>query len=109
MRRIRFVGVRFIAFGILALGLAGLVTLGLWNALMPAIFGLPTIGFWQGLGLLVLSRLFFGRFGGRRRGWGKPRFVRGMENLTPEERERFRAAMGRRCGKFDQDPKPERM
>ena len=29
----------------------------LWNWLMPMIFGLPTIGFWQSLGLLVLFRL----------------------------------------------------
>jgi UPF0716 family protein affecting phage T7 exclusion len=37
--------------------LCGVVTMGLWNALMPAIFKLPTIGFWQALGLLLLSRI----------------------------------------------------
>jgi hypothetical protein len=31
----------------------------LWNALMPDIFGLPTIGFWQALGLSILSSLLF--------------------------------------------------
>ncbi len=104
MRRVKFVGLRFVAFGIAAALLLGLVTSALWNVLMPAIFGLPAIGFWQAIGLLLLSRLLFGRWGGRR--WGghrtmKPRFVRGMADLTPEERERFRQA---RCG-----PEPERV
>ena len=31
----------------------------LWNWLMPAIFGLPVITFWQAVGLLVLSHLLF--------------------------------------------------
>jgi hypothetical protein len=106
MRRIKFVGVRFIAFGILAIGLAGFITSSLWNALMPAIFSLPSISFWQALGLLVLSRLFFGKWGGRGHNWGKARFARGMESLTPEERERFRAAMSRR---FREGDAPERV
>lgn len=29
----------------------------LWNALMPVVFGLPTIGFWQSMGLLLFVRL----------------------------------------------------
>lgn len=29
----------------------------LWNWLMPMIFGLPTISFWQSLGLITLFRL----------------------------------------------------
>jgi len=97
MRKFRFVGLRFVAFGLVALGVFGLVTAGLWNALMPAIFGLPSISFWQALGLLVLSRILFGQWG--RRKVGRPRFVRGMQDLTPEERERFRSAMDRRCGR----------
>jgi hypothetical protein len=39
--------------------LCGAVTMWLWNALMPAIFNLPAIGFWQALGLLVLSQILF--------------------------------------------------
>jgi hypothetical protein len=35
----------------------------LWNWLMPGIFGLPAITYWQAFGLLVLARLLFGRFG----------------------------------------------
>jgi hypothetical protein len=39
--------------------LCGVVTMGLWNALMPEIFKLPTISFWQALGLLLLSHILF--------------------------------------------------
>jgi len=94
MSRIRFVGVRFILFGIVALGIAGLATAWLWNLLMPAILHLPAISFWQALGLLVLSRLLFGRTGGWASRIRKARFARGWQGLTPEERERFRRAMG---------------
>ena len=40
--------------------LAGLIVEWLWNWLVPEIFGLPRIGFWQAWGLLVLSGLLFG-------------------------------------------------
>jgi len=35
----------------------------LWNLLIPAIFGLTAINFWQALGLFVLARILFGGFG----------------------------------------------
>jgi hypothetical protein len=41
------------------LALCGAVTMWLWNALMPEIFKLPAIGFWQAVGLLALSQIFF--------------------------------------------------
>lgn len=31
----------------------------LWNWLMPVIFGLTTIGYWQAVGLMILSALLF--------------------------------------------------
>ena len=51
------------------LGIAGAFLLGLlfgnvimwlWNWLMPKLFGLPTIGFWEGLGLFLLAKILFG-------------------------------------------------
>ena len=51
-----------IGFGILGIGLVFLfilVTMALWNALMPEIFGLSTISYWQSAGLLALSCIFF--------------------------------------------------
>lgn len=43
-----------------AIALFGLVVMLLWNLLMPAIFGLSVITFWQALGLLILSKIFLG-------------------------------------------------
>jgi hypothetical protein len=43
----------------------GFVVMWLWNWLMPAIFGLGTITFWQAFGILVMAKLLFGAFGMR--------------------------------------------
>lgn len=43
--------------------LIGNVTMWLWNWLMPEIFKLPAIDFWQAWGLLALSWIIFGRKG----------------------------------------------
>lgn len=52
-----------IALGIvvvLVVGIAlGAIVMLLWNWLMPEIFGLPTISYLQGIGLVVLSHLLF--------------------------------------------------
>jgi predicted cobalt transporter CbtA len=56
-----------IGFGILFLGflvLLGFITMWLWNWLMPEIFGLTTIDYWQTWGLLLLSFIFFKNWGG---------------------------------------------
>lgn len=48
-----------------SVGLVGLatlfaaVTMWLWNWLMPAIFKLPAIGFWQAAGLILLAQILF--------------------------------------------------
>jgi hypothetical protein len=54
-------------FGILGVGLLflfGLVVMALWNWLMPEIFGLKTLTYWQAWGLLALSCILLGRIGG---------------------------------------------
>jgi len=35
----------------------------LWNWLMPDIFNLGKISYWQGFGLIILARILFGTFG----------------------------------------------
>ena len=73
----------------------GFVTMELWNWLVPAIFGLHAITFAQALGLVVLSKILFGGFhrhGGGRPGW-KGRMQERWAQMSPEERERFRAGM----------------
>jgi hypothetical protein len=81
----------------LFIGVVTEIVMHLWNWLVPAIFGLHAITFWQSLGLLVLCRMLFGNWGGGRGGrrvWGER-----WERMTPEERENFRRSMrGRRCG-----------
>ena len=41
----------------------GALVMVLWNWLMPEIFGLGTITYWQGFGLVLLLRLLIGGFG----------------------------------------------
>ena len=50
--------------GIALAFLATFAIMWLWNWLMPMLFGLPVINYWQGLGLAVLGRLLLGGFGG---------------------------------------------
>ena len=97
MKRFRFFGVPLILMGLAAVAVGGLAITFLWNALMPQIFGLTTITFWQSLGLFLLGRLLFGRFGGPGRRFRGARIARGWNRLTPEERDRFRSAMGSHC------------
>jgi len=84
----------------LFLAVGGQVVRLLWNALLPPLFGWPTVTFWQALGLLVLCRILFGGFGGggtRRSGVGR-RVAERMEHMTPEERERLRQLVRERWG-----------
>jgi hypothetical protein len=37
----------------------GLAVMALWNWLMPEVFGLPRITYWQAWGLLLLAHLLF--------------------------------------------------
>jgi len=104
MKKYRFLKVLKVAlFGALAVAVVTFVLMSLWNVLMPAIFALHSISFWQALGLLVLSKLLFGGFRGF--SGGGPRWRRRMlerwEQMTPEEREKFkqgmRAGVSMRC------------
>ncbi len=48
--------------------LLGFVIMHLWNWLMPELFtSAQTINYWQAMGLLLLSKILFGGFGGHRR------------------------------------------
>lgn len=44
--------------------LFGYVVMMLWNWLMPLIFGLKEIEFWQAVGIIILAKLLFGGFSG---------------------------------------------
>ena len=52
-----------IAFGVLVAFLFGFVFKALWNWLMPDLFGLRQITFWQAFGIIVLAKILFGSMG----------------------------------------------
>jgi len=94
--------VKFALFAVLFIAVAGFVVMHLWNWLMPALFGWHVIGFWQAIGILVLSKILFGGFRGRpgRHMHWRGRMMERWEQMTPEEREKFRESMRGRCGSF---------
>jgi hypothetical protein len=83
---------------LLFIALGGEIVMQLWNWLLPPLFGLREVTFWQALGLLALCRILFGGFAG-------PRFRR-TSNMTPEERARFRQRIRERCGLATNEPLP---
>ena len=82
------------------IAIGGEIVLHLWNWLLPPLFGWRQITFWQALGLLALCRILFGGFGwhGPVRSNVRRRMEERCENMTPEERERFRQGMRDRWG-----------
>ena len=96
--------------------IGGQIVLLLWNWLLPPLFGISQINFWQALGILVLCRILFGGFGmnGSQRSHSRrgvsdrvadrvaervaERLDERNDSMTPEERERFRQRMRERWG-----------
>jgi hypothetical protein len=72
--------------GFVALG--GLIVMSLWNGIMPEVFGLGLVTFWQALGLLILGRFLFGGFRkhpSRASGpWGMKRAVCHVHHHSPQ-------------------------
>lgn len=105
-------GIKILVIAALFLTLIGWVVMFLWNALLPEIFGLPTITFWQAAGLLALSRILFGNmkgggghwkhhhahnYGGWKGHW-KEKWEAKWANMTPEEQQRLRERFRSKCG-----------
>ena len=96
-------GLMFLIFFIAAVLLFGAIVMGLWNAILPAVLDVKPITFAQTLGILLLSKILFGGFW--RRGWHGRRgqqwrhnMQEKWSNMTPEEREKFKAEWKNRCG-----------
>jgi hypothetical protein len=107
MRRNRFLRVlKFLLFGLALATILGYVVMRLWNWLTPPLFGWHVITFWQALGILILSKILFGGFRGGFRGgplrgrYWRRRLMERWDQMTPEEREKFRETMRGRCGSF---------
>lgn len=103
-RKARFVLMPICAVAFLAL--ISFVVMHLWNCLLPNIMHVSTITFWQAMGIFVLCKILFGfgkggpRFGGGGRApWMRQRMKEHFEQMTPEERERFKQKFAK-CGPF---------
>lgn len=79
----------------------------LWNAILPDVTGVEALGYWQGVGLLVLSRILFGgwRGGGKPGGYANKKYGhRGgahwrekWMNMSEEERLKMKQQWRERC------------
>jgi hypothetical protein len=91
----------FIFIAAVAVLVFGSVVMLLWNNILAPVLNVSTITFAQALGILVLSKILFGGFRG---GWGprryywKQRMMQKWDNMTPEEREKFKYEWQSRCG-----------
>ena len=59
-----------LAFAVAFALVFGLVVQYLWNWVMPDIFGLKAITYWQAFALVILAKIFFGSFGRHHNGSG---------------------------------------
>lgn len=88
---------KIVVLAVVGIGALGWVVMALWNWLMPALFfGAKELGYLQAIGVLVLSKILFGGF--RCHGWHGRCHGHRLENMTPEEREKFQAGMRSCCG-----------
>jgi hypothetical protein len=93
--------------GIAIIFLACFAMMYLWNLLMPEIFHLPSITYWQAFGLFILSRFLFGGMKFHEKGhfrkdrrneiWHE-KFDKKLASLGPEEREKFMETWRKHCG-----------
>ena len=92
--------VKFLVWAAVALTVLGLVVMLLWNKLVPPIFGWKPVGFWQALGLLLLSWILFGGLRGRpgHSAQWRERLIERWERLTPEERAKLCEGLHSRWG-----------
>lgn len=83
-------------------GLSAIV-MWLWNALLPDILGVNPVTYWQAMGILVLSKILFGNFGGGRgkshKEKPKNNFRQKWANMDDEERAKFKEQWKKRCAK----------
>lgn len=84
------------------------VVMLLWNWLMPLLFGLTMITFWEALGILILSKILFGGHWGKRGGhcchggghghygW-KHKFKNKWQDMSEEDKKTWESRWGN-CG-----------
>lgn len=80
-------GIGFAIMGIGLFAILGWVTMLLWNWLMPEIFGLKSLNYWQAWGLLLLCSILF-------KHWGSPNNSSSSRRTDRKRREHLRRYLG---------------
>lgn len=91
-------------------GMAALViwvVMLLWNWLMPMLFDFSSITFWEAAGILLLSKILFGGFGGgkhkchcqqrNQHGW-KHKFKHKWGHMSEADKEKWEAKFAKKRG-----------
>lgn len=99
MRKASFIG-GAIFLGTGAVILFTFILMWLWNWLMPVIFGIGIITFWQAAGLFILSKILFSGTGSgqkwhsdRRKKFWHSRFEEKWSKIPDEKKEKFARCM----------------
>jgi hypothetical protein len=79
-----------VALAALVAFLFGLLVMALWNWLMPELFGLKTLSYWQAWGLVLLAHILF-KAGGHGPAHGRER------ERDESWKQRFRDRFRKRC------------
>jgi hypothetical protein len=101
-------GVLFIPIFIGGFILFTFVLMLIWNAVLPDVVGVKSITFWQALGIFALSKILFGfnKGWGGRPGWKRQAMQEKFANMTPEEKEEFKAKWKERCNSWGRKDEP---
>jgi hypothetical protein len=81
----------FIVIAPVAIFIFGSIIMLLWNNVLVPVLHVSAVTFWQGLGILVLSKILFSSFkggGGPNRFYMKQRMM--WNSMTPEQKEKFK-------------------
>lgn len=111
MRRFKFIKM-FLMVLIIFSGVSTIVML-LWNWLMPDLFGLTAINFWQSAGLILLSKILFGGFRKSHHGHDGPpwkkHWQQKWQSIPEDKREKWKKHFADKwCGGIPEDqPAPD--
>jgi hypothetical protein len=103
-----------VAMAIVGYLVLGLVTLLLWNWLIPSLFNGPVINYWHSLGLLALSKILFWGFHKKhylehsRSQFWKSGLQDKLSSLDPSEREAFKQKMKEKWCRWEQQAQQEK-
>lgn len=92
---------KYLWFFIVPVGISGLaaIVMLLWNAILPDLFQVGALSFWQALGLLILCKILFGGFhgSGKRTCGPRRRFREKWKNMDTDEKQKFKDTWKNRC------------